>query len=456
MAQALRIAVTFIMTNHLYEFDDKIKRQNSGGAIGLELTGDLAQIYLMWYDTQLKRKIEEKGAHILLYKRYVDDINMVIKVPSTEQQQEDVSLDEEWMVAVKDLGNGIHPSTQLTVDYPSKHEDKKVPILDLKVWLECRNDEDGVRVWHEFYYKEVATKSLTQARSAMATRVKRTTLTQELLRIILRCSPDLRWEEEVVPHLNHCMMRMQYSGYCQQFRAETLRSALKAYEEIKRKDAQGIQPMYRDKRWHMEEREESKRMKKSGWFRKGGFRSVMFIPATPNSRLKKQYEAIIKESKIPIRVVERSGTTVKQKLQRSNPLSTGQCADKENCMVCRTGGKNCRKEGVNYSITCDKCGAVYIGETGRNAYTRGVEHDNDLRNKSKNSVLWRHTSQEHYDDDTPPTYTMRVTAINTNDATMRQVVEGIQIQKISPDVIINNRSEWTAGGGIVGAALTRM
>ena len=125
-------------------------------------------------------------------------------------------------------------------------------------------------------------------------------------------------------------------------------------------------------------------------------------------------------------------------------------------MVCRTGGKNCRKEGVNYSITCDKCGAVYIGETGRNAYTRGVEHDNDLRNKSKNSVLWRHTSQEHHDDDTPPTYTMRVTAINTNDATMRQVVEGIQIQKISPDVIINNRSEWTAGGGIVGAALTRM
>ena len=56
----------------------------------------------------------------------------------------------------------------------------------------------------------------------------------------------------------------------------------------------------------------------------------------------------------------------------------------------------------------------------------------------------------------PPTYTMRVTAINTNDATMRQVVEGIQIQQISPDVIINNRSEWTAGGGIVGAALTRM
>ena len=51
---------------------------------------------------------------------------------------------------------------------------------------------------------------------------------------------------------------------------------------------------------------------------------------------------------------------------------------------------------------------------------------------------------------------MRVTAINTNDATMRQVVEGIQIQQISPDVIINNRSEWTAGGGIVGAALTRM
>ena len=107
-------------------------------------------------------------------------------------------------------------------------------------------------------------------------------------------------------------MRMQYSGYNQRFRSETLRSTLKAYDEIKRKDSEGIEPMYRKKSWKMESREKNKRMKKSSWFRKGGYRSVMFIPATPSSGLKKQYEAIIKDSKIPIKVVERSGTTIKQ------------------------------------------------------------------------------------------------------------------------------------------------
>ena len=107
-------------------------------------------------------------------------------------------------------------------------------------------------------------------------------------------------------------------------------------------------------------------------------------------------------------------------------------------------------------ITCDKCGAIYIGETGRNAYTRGLEHDRDYKKKSAQSVLWRHTSQEHSEDDTPTTYTMRVTAVNQNDATMRQVTEGIQIQKVSPDAIINNRSKWTVGSGLVSAALTRM
>ena len=30
----------------------------------------------------------------------------------------------------------MHPSIQLEIDCPSNHEDGKVPILDLKVWIE--------------------------------------------------------------------------------------------------------------------------------------------------------------------------------------------------------------------------------------------------------------------------------------------------------------------------------
>jgi len=33
----------------------------------------------------------------------------------------------------------IHKSIELEADYPSRHRDGKLPILDLKVWVEKRN-----------------------------------------------------------------------------------------------------------------------------------------------------------------------------------------------------------------------------------------------------------------------------------------------------------------------------
>ena len=39
------------------------------------------------------------------------------------------------MVLIKQIGKNIHPSIQLEVDYPSKQQNGKLPILDLKVWI---------------------------------------------------------------------------------------------------------------------------------------------------------------------------------------------------------------------------------------------------------------------------------------------------------------------------------
>ena len=236
LAEALRIAIVFIMKHHIYIFDSKIKKQSKGGAIGLELTGDLAQVYMAWYDRQLRRRMDDRGIQVLLYQRYVDDINLVFKVPHPDS-------DERWMNEVKYIGNMMHPYTTINnVDYPSNHNDNRMPILDLKVWIQNRNDGSSRSiVLHEFYRKEVSSKAVSHARSAMPLSMKRTTMTQELLRIMLRCSPELKWEQ-VIPHLDECMMRMQFSGYDKRFRMETLKSALKGYAEIEKKDKEGIQP----------------------------------------------------------------------------------------------------------------------------------------------------------------------------------------------------------------------
>ena len=49
--------------------------------------------------------------------------------------------DEGTMELIRQVGDDIHPSIKLEVDYPSKHPDKKLPILDLKVWVEQRERE---------------------------------------------------------------------------------------------------------------------------------------------------------------------------------------------------------------------------------------------------------------------------------------------------------------------------
>ena len=88
---------------------------------------------------------------------------------------------------------------------------------------------------HEFYHKTVSSKAMIHRRTAMPTSKKRTIITQEILRVMTRCSPNLEWRD-VIPHLNEAMKRVQYSGYNKQFRCEVLKSAINAYKKIKEKD----------------------------------------------------------------------------------------------------------------------------------------------------------------------------------------------------------------------------
>ena len=55
---------------------------------------------------------------------------------------------------------------------------------------------------------------------------------------------------------------------------------------------------------------------------------------------------------------------------------------------------------MGYRITCASCheagkAAVYEGESGRNAYSRGLEHQNDLRLEVEDGPLWNHCQVEH-------------------------------------------------------------
>ena len=62
------------MKNHVYRFDNQSRVQANGGPIGLALTGEVAECYMMNWDKKFLRKIKDIGIEIDLYSRFKDDI----------------------------------------------------------------------------------------------------------------------------------------------------------------------------------------------------------------------------------------------------------------------------------------------------------------------------------------------------------------------------------------------
>ena len=228
----------------------------------------------------------------------------------------------------KRIGNSIHPSIQIVTDTPKNYTENKMPILDLKVWTERRKQKDGSTtsvILHEFYHKEIASKAVTHANSATNMQSKRNILTAEVMRVLLRCSPLLEWSQTAA-HVSEMMKRIQHAGYGQTFREQITKSALNKYKIMLQKDKNNECPLYRNKEWKRTEREIKKRENKNNWFKKGDkkteTKSVLFVPATPNSKLQKIYKEIIKKHQIEIKVIEKAGQQIKQIIQTSDPFKT--------------------------------------------------------------------------------------------------------------------------------------
>ena len=454
--EAIRIVLKILLETHAYEFADVIKRQRKGGPIGMELTGVVAQIFMVWWDKEFVKRLNDVNIQLRLHERYVDDTNLLGKQTQVGARYEggqititqeslledtDVPNDERTMKLLQSIANSIHQSIRMTIDYPSKHADGKVPMLNVKMWME----EIGGRrlLLYEHYEKEMSTKAVIHATSAISMKTKRTVLTQEALRILLHCSRFLPWET-VLHHMNKLMMKIQYSGYDQKFRYEVAKSAINAFETMRDNEEMGIRPIHRPKNWYRSERREEKGRKARNWYKTGGFDSVLFVPATSNAALKRMYERAIQRSGLRVKVIERSGRTLKSELQRSNPFRNGVCG-RDDCFICTTTGKgNCRTEGVTYAIECrgDDCAkGVYKGETASNGYTRGGEHIGALEARdSRNSPLWRHCVAEHRGE--TQEFGMTITGSYRNDAMLRQISEAVQINNMDPNTLMNDRAEW--------------
>ncbi len=404
----------------------------------------------LWYGQDVGFPLDK------LHERYVDDTNVVTRktpvgarydgeqVTVTEASvAEDggIADDKRTMALLQSVGSHIHPSIKSTIDYPSKYDDGKVPMLDLKMWI---GEVEGRKlILYEHYEKPMATKCVVHRKSAIPLKTKRTILTQEALRILLHCSNRLPWD---VPcnHMNNLMKKIQYSGYDKLFRYHVVNGAIKAYERLREMERLGVRPINRPKNWEKKRRRKEKEEKRKSWYKEGGFDSVLFVTMTPNSELKKAYEKEIRRSGLRIKVVERTGRTLKSQLQCSDPFREGHCG-RIDCLVCTTTNKgNCETENATYEIKCEgPCtrSGTYKGETANNTYTRGKKHITDYNAKDMdNSPMWRHCVDVHNGQRQP--FTMAVTKTFRYDSMMRQITEAVQINNTEPRELMNTRAEW--------------
>ena len=190
---------------------------------------------------------------------------------------------------------------RFTFDLPENHQEKKLPVLDLKVWL-SETDE----LLYEFYEKPTKNKKIILATSAINWHQKRTILTQEAIRRLKNTSESLGVEAQNA-HLNSFMKKLQLSGYSEKFRGEIVKSAKTAYEKMLFNDQNGIKPLFRNRK----QIEEDKKVRpKSKWWNQQGknHTTVLFVPPTPYGELarliQKREEELNRYSKLSIKVVE--------------------------------------------------------------------------------------------------------------------------------------------------------
>ena len=131
-------------------------------------------------------------------------------------------------------------------------------------------------------------------------------------------------------------------------------------------------------------------------------------------------------------------------VQRSNPTATRGC-EEEDCLPCRGGrgdGGDCRQCGVNYSVECQLCPdgsrSIYYGETARNLYTRGLDHEKNYNSRKEKSFMLKHQEREHHGR--PGSYKAKVTA-TAKDCLTRQVREAVHLRR-SAVPTLNSKTEW--------------
>ena len=157
------------------------------------------------WDKKYLKKVEESDLVMKVYSRYVDDSNQVTMVPDDHTPQTTIQK-------LLEIANSIEDGIVMEVDIVDNHDDLKLPILDMKCWV----DSEGFAQYMH-YEKPVSSKLVISERSAHANGCRSVHM-NELDRRMSNTSQGPNWEERVAPALSDYMSRMKSAGYNENYR----------------------------------------------------------------------------------------------------------------------------------------------------------------------------------------------------------------------------------------------
>ena len=459
IACVIKEVIKLVMNNHFYCFNNNIYRQESGAGIGNQASEKLGKLLMKRFDRKFLLKLKKLKIELDLYKRYVDDVtaalaslqpgmrfeeNKMILRQDLVEEDKMTKSDKRTMEELAKIAGSVYECLNFTSDCPSSQEEGKVPVLDLKLYV-----SDQGNILHEFYEKPVACKLVIPEESAHSWRMKVAVMVEEGMRRLRNHSRGLEWQIS-----RKCMvkwaLKLKRSGYNETFRHQVIKAALDKWRKMCDTEDSGGRPIHRPRDWRRRERKLAKESKRQSWH-KGGEGQVsapLILDPVSGSMvedMKAECDKFERMHGIRVQVCQRAGKSVRTDA-KSEPLRITGC-EREQCLPCQTGGErkgDCEKNSVTYEITCETCllagrSTTYEGETGRNAFTRGLEHQQGLRQKSEQSALWKHCVLEHSSQEAE--FSMKIIQSHTS-SLCRQVHEAVRISRTQAEVILNSKSEF--------------
>ena len=199
--------------------------------------------------------------------------------------------------------------------------------------------------------------------------------------------------------------------------------------------------MHRSKFWNLGKRKKEKEQKRREWYRKGGYKSTFFVDATPREKLARECQSLFKKCGLPIKVIKKSGKSIKQHLMKLDPFKEEKCSDND-CPICTMDTKiNCKTRDTVYKHDCGdnvNCEGIYIGETSDSIKERTNEHLEKCRQKSSASAHYKHNTEKHNGEEQH--IKGSIVGRCAGDPMLRQCMESIAIKDLNPEM--NLREEW--------------